>query len=122
MNQFVAAFKDVLSNYANFKDRVDRGTFWRFVGVVLIVEWLLAILAYSVSTFFGIPYFLFVIVVFVPQIAVCVRRLHDTGKTGWLLLLGLIPLVGAIILIVFFVQAGDPAPNAYGPPHTPLVA
>lgn len=122
MNQFIAAFKDVLGNFANFKDRVDRGTFWRFVGVVIVVEGLLLILSYSVSSVFGIPYFLFVIVVFVPQIAVCVRRLHDTGKTGWLLLLGLIPLIGAIILIVFFVQAGDPTTNAYGPPHVPLTA
>jgi len=123
MNQFVAAFKDVvLNNYAIFKGRLDRGTFWRFVGVVIVVEAVLAILSYTVSTVFGIPYFLFVIALFLPQIAACVRRLHDTGKTGWLLLIAILPIVGAIILLVFFLQAGPAEANQYGPPHVPLAA
>ena len=123
MNQFVAAFKDVvLNNYAVFKGRVDRGTFWRFFGVVIAVEVVLGILTYTVSTAFGIPYFLFVIALFLPQIAAGVRRLHDTGKTGWLLLIAIVPIVGPIILLVFFIQAGHPESNAYGPPHVPLAA
>jgi uncharacterized membrane protein YhaH (DUF805 family) len=43
-----------------------------------------------------------------------IRRLHDTGKTGWLILIGLIPIVGFIILIVFYAIEGDPNPNEYG--------
>jgi uncharacterized membrane protein YhaH (DUF805 family) len=50
----------------------------------------------------------------VPSIAVGIRRLHDTGKTGWLILIGLIPIVGFIILIVFYAIEGDPNPNEYG--------
>jgi uncharacterized membrane protein YhaH (DUF805 family) len=60
----------------------------------------------------------FTLVALVPSIAVSCRRLHDTGKTGWLLLLGLIPLVGAIVLLVFYCQASQPGTNQYGPnPH-----
>jgi len=50
----------------------------------------------------------------VPSIAVAIRRLHDTNKTGWFLLLGLIPFVGAIILLVFYIMEGTNGPNEYG--------
>jgi uncharacterized membrane protein YhaH (DUF805 family) len=52
---------------------------------------------------------------------VAVRRLHDTGRSGWWLLIGLVPLIGAIVLVVFFIIEGDRQPNAYGPdPKTTL--
>ncbi|MFI7026726.1 DUF805 domain-containing protein [Micromonospora sp. NPDC049900] len=50
-----------------------------------------------------------------PSPAVSVRRLHDLGRSGWWLLIGLIPIVGWIVLIVFFVQDGQPGPNRFGP-------
>ncbi len=53
--------------------------------------------------------------VLLPGIAVGIRRLHDTDKSGWWLLIGLIPLVGIIVLIVFFATDGQPGPNRYGP-------
>jgi uncharacterized membrane protein YhaH (DUF805 family) len=53
--------------------------------------------------------------VLLPTLAVAVRRLHDTGRTGWWLLIGLLPIVGAIVLLVFAVQDGNPGTNAYGP-------
>lgn len=53
--------------------------------------------------------------VFIPSLAVGVRRLHDTGKSGWFLLIGLIPLVGGIILFVFTVQDSAAGDNQYGP-------
>ena len=52
----------------------------------------------------------------IPNLAVAVRRLHDTGKSGWFLFLGLIPCIGGILLLVFYVSAGDPGTNAFGPP------
>lgn len=58
---------------------------------------------------------LFCLAVLIPSIAVGVRRLHDTGRTGWWLLIGFIPLIGAIVLIVFFVLDSQPGTNAYGP-------
>ena len=50
-----------------------------------------------------------------PGLAVGVRRLHDTDRSGWWILIGLIPLIGLIVLLVFFVQESDPGPNKYGP-------
>ena len=53
--------------------------------------------------------------VLIPGLAVAVRRLHDTGRSGWWLLIGLVPLIGAIVLIVFMATDGEPGDNAYGP-------
>ena len=61
-----------------------------------------------VSTLYGLA-------VLIPCLAVSVRRLHDTGRTGWWVLIGLIPLIGAIVLIVFMVQDSKPGKNQYGP-------
>jgi uncharacterized membrane protein YhaH (DUF805 family) len=52
----------------------------------------------------------------IPNLAVTVRRLHDTGRSGWFVLLGLIPCIGGILLLVFYVSAGDPGTNKFGPP------
>jgi len=57
----------------------------------------------------------------VPSIAVGVRRLHDVGQTGWMLLVGLIPLIGLIILIYFYVQESQAGPNEYGSSPTSLI-
>ena len=64
---------------------------------------------------YGPIYILYALAVFIPGLAVSVRRLHDTGKSGWFILLGLIPCVGGIILLVFVVTAGDVGDNEYGP-------
>jgi uncharacterized membrane protein YhaH (DUF805 family) len=58
----------------------------------------------------------------IPSLAVGVRRLHDTGRSGWWLLIGLIPLIGAIVLLVFFFQDGQPGNNDYGPSPKAAVA
>lgn len=64
---------------------------------------------------------LYLLAVLVPGIAVGVRRLHDTGRSGWWLLTWLIPLIGWVWIIVYFAEAGDPQPNAYGPnPKAPV--
>src|SRR5436305_1691005 len=62
-----------------------------------------------------ILYYIYGLAVLLPNLAVGVRRLHDTGKSGWWLLIGLIPIVGWIVLLVFFVTAGQPGNNQYGP-------
>ena len=67
------------------------------------------------STGYGPIAGLYTLAVLLPGLAVAARRLHDTGRSGWLLLLALIPLIGAIILIVFYVQDSKPGPNKYGP-------
>ena len=58
---------------------------------------------------------LYSLAVLLPALGVSVRRLHDTGRTGWWILIGLIPLIGLIVLLVFFFQEGDPGENEYGP-------
>lgn len=63
----------------------------------------------------GILGTLYMLAVLLPGIAVGVRRLHDTGRSGWWLLISLVPLIGAIILLVFLVQDSQPGENQYGP-------
>ncbi|MBE0477173.1 MAG: DUF805 domain-containing protein [Coriobacteriia bacterium] len=57
---------------------------------------------------------LYSLAIFIPALAVAVRRLHDTGRSGWWVLISLVPLVGIIVLLVFLVQQGQPGANAYG--------
>lgn len=112
MDQFVEAYQAGLRRYADFSGRTSLGGFWRFVAMNLLIAFGLFILA-AVADVFAVLYFLFALAVLVPSLAIAVRRLHDTGKSGWFLFLGLIPLVGSILLIVFYVQPSTGA-NDYG--------
>jgi uncharacterized membrane protein YhaH (DUF805 family) len=103
----------VLQRYAKFDGRAGRAEFWWFVLANLIISVVLNV----ISLIIGVDYVLsglYSLAVLIPSIAVGIRRLHDTDKTGWFLLIGLIPLVGWIILIVFYATPGTPGPNAYG--------
>ena len=64
---------------------------------------------------FGLLIFVYAVAVFVPSLAMSVRRLHDTGRSGWFLLLNLIPYIGGIIVFVFSVLDSQPGANQYGP-------
>jgi uncharacterized membrane protein YhaH (DUF805 family) len=108
----------VFERYTKFDGRADRGEFWWFVLANFILYVVLAILM-NVSSIFVLVYFAVAIGLIVPSLAVAIRRLHDTNKSGWFLLLGLIPLIGAIILIVFYATAGDSGDNNYGAPPLP---
>ncbi len=103
----------VLQRFAKFDGRAGRGEFWWFVLANFIVYVALAILL-QISNIFLIVERLFALAMIVPSIAVAIRRLHDTDKSGWLLLIGLVPLIGAIILLVFYIQEGTNGPNQYG--------
>lgn len=108
----------VLNNYVGFSGRAKRAEYWWFVLANVIVS-LIAILLDKVLIFIGIPPFLelvYALAVLLPSLAVAFRRLHDTGKTGWWMLLILVPIVGAIVLIVFFCQKSDAGKNKYGEP------
>ena len=67
------------------------------------------------AVYLGLLSGLYSLAVLIPSIAVAVRRLHDTGRTGWWLLIGFIPLVGIIVLLVFLFTDSQPGPNQYGP-------
>jgi len=103
----------VLERYAKFDGRAGRPEFWWYFLAGLIISVALNILG-QVSSILVILSLVYALAVLVPGLAVGVRRLHDTGKSGWFLLLGLIPCAGFIILIVFFATEGAPGPNQYG--------
>lgn len=108
------------SNYANFNGRAQRSQFWWFFLFVLIVQivgnGIFAAILGTDSVVYSLLVFVLAIVLAIPLYAAGSRRMHDTGKSGWLQLLVLIPCVGPIILIVFWAQQGMPADNQYGPP------
>jgi len=112
MDQFVASYKAAMMRYNDFSGRTSVGGFWRFVAVNILLFLVFGILG-AVSSLFLIAFMVYWFAVIIPSIAIAVRRLHDTGRSGWMILLGLIPLVGSIILIVFYVQPSD-GPNEYG--------
>jgi uncharacterized membrane protein YhaH (DUF805 family) len=104
----------VLKNYAGFSGRARRTEYWMFFLVNLVIAVVLDILGLY-ARFFTIIGLLYGLAVLIPSLAVGVRRLHDTGRSGWWLLIGLIPVIGTIILLVFFATDGEPGDNQYGP-------
>ena len=103
-----------LQNYANFSGRARRQEFWMFV--------LLQLIAFFVAGFvdgmLGLPMVVTGIVglgLLIPALSVTVRRLHDTDRSGWWILVSLVPFVGGLILFVFQVLEGTPGPNRFGP-------
>jgi uncharacterized membrane protein YhaH (DUF805 family) len=103
----------VLRQYADFTGRARRKEYWMFTLVSGIISVVLAILDNVLTTsLLGVLYSLAVLL---PSLAVGARRLHDTGRSGWWLLIGIIPLIGWIVLIVFLATDGERQPNAYGP-------
>jgi uncharacterized membrane protein YhaH (DUF805 family) len=111
-------YLEVLKKYVVFDGRAHRTEFWMFVLVNLIISILLTIVDVAIGTYGaggGLLSGIYSLAVLLPSLAVGARRLHDVGRSGWWLLLGLIPIVGIIILIVWWAQEGDAAPNEYGP-------
>ncbi|MFZ2237722.1 MAG: DUF805 domain-containing protein [Dokdonella sp.] len=115
MNWFLMALK----KYATFSGRSRRSEYWFFVLFYLIIYVVLAIIdgvagTMSSESRFGLLSGLFALAMLIPSLAVGARRLHDTGRSGWWQLIGLIPLIGFIVLIVFYVQDSHPGSNQYG--------
>jgi len=113
-------YVDVLKKYAVFDGRAGRPEYWYFVlfnfiaGIVLgIADSLLGTM--SSGARIGLLGGIYSLAVLCPSIGVGIRRLHDIGRSGWFLLIGLIPLVGWIILIVWAATESDSGANEYGP-------
>jgi uncharacterized membrane protein YhaH (DUF805 family) len=109
----------VIKQYADFSGRARRTEYWMFqlfnmlavIGLVFIGFFIGA----TTESLYGmIPLILYGLFVFVPTLAVIVRRLHDQDKSGWLIFLQFIPYVGGIIIFVFMVMEGTRGPNTYG--------
>jgi uncharacterized membrane protein YhaH (DUF805 family) len=110
---------EVLKKYAVFSGRARRREYWMFVLFNVIIAVVLTMIEgiadpdsessrNTLTTLYGLA-------VLLPSLAVGVRRLHDTGRSGWWLLFGLIPIIGAIVLLIFMIQDGRPTDNQYGP-------
>ena len=126
MEQFNRYFIDTIKNrYAKFDGRASRSEYWFYTLFYLII----AIAVGMVDTAFvnpmlgasaaqagegGILQIILALALLVPSIAVGVRRLHDTGRSGWWLLIGLIPIVGALVLIYFYVTDSQAGSNQFG--------
>ena len=113
-------FLHCLRNYAVFSGRARRKEYWMFVlfqlifAIVVIVADKLFGTTWGDAGDGGILYFLYSLALFVPGLAVSVRRLHDVGKSGWFMFIVLIPLVGAIWLLVLDCTEGTRGDNQYG--------
>ncbi len=94
------------SKYADFSGRASRSEFWWWVLFVILASAACQAISFKLSALFSLATLL-------PYIAVTARRLHDTNRSGWLQLIGIIPVVGWIIMIVWCVQEGV-EPNQYG--------
>lgn len=115
----------VLKNYVGFSGRASRKEYWMFVlfniifaVIAIILDNVLGLVIRDVG--YGPIYLLYALVTLLPGLAAAIRRLHDTGKSGWYFLVALIPCVGGIILLVFLVGEGMAGSNEYGPEPTDL--
>jgi uncharacterized membrane protein YhaH (DUF805 family) len=116
MNWFLTALK----KYADFSGRAQRAEFWFFVLFFLIIFIVLTIVDGMIGTMnsamgMGILSLIFYLAMFVPSLSVTARRLHDTDRSGWWILISLVPLVGSIVLLVFMILDGTPGDNRFGP-------
>ncbi len=106
--------KVVRDNYANFSGRARRAEFWYFALFSAVISIVLSVLDGILHTK-GILGGIYSLAVMIPGIAVSARRLHDTGRSGWWQLIAFVPIIGFIVLLVFFVQEGSFDRNEYGP-------
>jgi uncharacterized membrane protein YhaH (DUF805 family) len=112
--------KVVFENYASFSGRAGRSEYWYFV----LMNSIIAIIAMVLDSVTGLAfgnmgygplYSLYALATFIPGTTVLVRRLHDVGKSGWFFFIVLIPIIGAIWLVVLFCTEGEKGSNQYGP-------
>ena len=105
-------YLDVLKKYTVFSGRAQRAEYWYFILFNIIISLVLGFMDGLLGTG-GVLGGIYLLAVLLPSIAVGIRRLHDTDRSGWWLLIGLIPLVG-LVLLVFMVLDSTPGENQYG--------
>ena len=126
MENFNHYFLDVVkNNYANFNGRATRSQYWYFVLFYLLISIVLSLIdLYAINPAMGmtpeeaaqggILSVVFALAMLLPQIGLGIRRLHDTGKSGWWYLIIVIPVIGALVLLFFFVTDSQIGDNEYG--------
>ncbi|MET2900705.1 DUF805 domain-containing protein [Vibrio rotiferianus] len=109
----------VVLNYTNFNGRARRQEYWYFTLVNVLINLVMGIIDRVIGSvmqmenfgFFGVIYALFIMI---PSIAVTVRRLHDSGRTGWWALIAFVPIIGILVLLYFLIQDSEEGSNQYG--------
>ncbi len=112
---FGEAVSSGFEHYVKFDGRASRPAFWWWV----LFTFLVGIGANIIGLAIGSVTVLSAIcglALLLPNLSVGIRRLHDTNRTGWWILIALIPLIGFIVLLIFYLQESDPGENQYGPP------
>ena len=104
---------EVLKKYAVFTGRARRKEYWMFFLFQVLISFVIGLIEGITNT--NVLGMLFLLLTLLPSIALSVRRLHDIGKSGWWMLIGLIPLIGSIVLLVFACLDSQPGENTYGP-------
>ena len=114
-----------LKRYADFNGRSRRAEYWMFALGIFITEFVFGALfmatgggrpgGSAIGAIFGLLYFVVLLGLLIPSLAVTFRRLHDTDRSAWWILIAFIPLIGAIALLVFYCLDGTPGPNKFGP-------
>jgi len=116
LKYYVAALK----KYAVFAGRATKKEFWMFVLFNFLVACVAGLADYIFGTTYGdrgtgIITSLYSLAIFVPSLAIAVRRFHDIGKSAWWIFIGFVPLIGQIWYLVLMLKSGDTVENAYGP-------
>lgn len=119
------AVKSVYSNYANFGGRARRSEYWYFILFMLLVELACIIVSAvigragdgpnAIGMVIGLALMLFGLASIIPGLALTIRRLHDSDRSGWWILIGLIPFIGGILLLIWYCTPGTTGPNKFGP-------
>ena len=111
LNEIKTSVKEVVvKNYVNFEGRASRPEYWWFILAYFIVNVILSIIPKVGTVLSGI----LALALLIPSIGVAVRRLHDINKSGWWMLIALIPIVGYIIFIIWVAKPSDAGENQYG--------
>lgn len=124
-----SAIRSAFSQYVGFAGRAARSEFWYWILFVILVSVCLSVIDGAIiAPMTGYEQFapeagqplqiIFNLATLLPTLAVTVRRLHDTDRSGWWILLGLIPIIGNLILLWWYIQAGTEQENEYGQPTT----
>lgn len=105
-------YSEVLKKYAVFEGRARRKEYWMFVLINMIVSIIVGLIGSLIN--FNSLSIIYILAVFIPSLAVAIRRLHDIGRSGWWILIGFIPLIGGLVLIVFAMLDSQSGENQYG--------
>jgi uncharacterized membrane protein YhaH (DUF805 family) len=112
---FAEAVRSGFDHYVKFDGRASRPAFWWWFLFGILVGIGASIIDAIIGSF-GVVSGLAALALLLPNLSVAIRRLHDTDHTGWWVLIGLIPIIGFIVLLIFYLRQSDPGENQYGPP------